>query len=355
MKSFLQLTVVMVLLSRLCYAQIVVQKVQMPLCCKETATWCGPCGEWGWDFENELTQERGSVTVMMQNHASSLSQLFSQAAADIQYQAIPQANGTPAWFVNNYNKIVDDSSGIYLNETKANILNSIDSTRNITEPLAQTGFTHSLNGRILTINTKTKFFKSDTGEYYLAMYIIEDNVVNYQNGQGSFAKHKHILRSAMTSASFGEMLTSGNITANQEFPKTYIKTIDNSWNLENITLASVIWEKEGTTYKYVNAFTKFTYLSNEFQSKNQANFNTTLYPNPSQLNATLDIELKDVSNNLTINLQDLTGKTIKNIFNGNLSQGEHSFDIQQNNIPNGMYFVQIQSNGQTVTQKLIFN
>ncbi len=52
-------------------------------------------------------------------------------------------------------------------------------------------------------------------------------------------------------------------------------------------------------------------------------------------------------------MTNITGDKMKFEENENLSTGEHSFHIQTKGLPSGVYFVRIEIDGQTRTEKLV--
>ncbi|HNW97071.1 MAG TPA: glycosyl hydrolase family 18 protein [Bacteroidales bacterium] len=74
------------------------------------------------------------------------------------------------------------------------------------------------------------------------------------------------------------------------------------------------------------------------------NFNATIQPNPFSEYATLIITT-DKTENLKINLFDISGKIIGEFSNCILNKGEHKFILDRNkyNLKNGFYFLQINS------------
>lgn len=75
-------------------------------------------------------------------------------------------------------------------------------------------------------------------------------------------------------------------------------------------------------------------------------------PNPSSDKVQVTIKTEE-SDLLLVTLHDLTGKTIKNITNANVYQDVYQFEIDVKEFPNGIYLIRTQSNGKTITRKLI--
>ncbi len=80
----------------------------------------------------------------------------------------------------------------------------------------------------------------------------------------------------------------------------------------------------------------------------------TIYPNPTNGNATLEFYLKN-SNNTTIDLINLNGILLKTFLNMFLESGQHKIEINTYNIPSGEYFVVVQSEQERFVFQLIVN
>lgn len=79
----------------------------------------------------------------------------------------------------------------------------------------------------------------------------------------------------------------------------------------------------------------------------------TVYPNPATDNISINLDLKETAN-LLIDVTDITGKQVAIISN----EKQTGIVTKQYNtaaLPNGNYFVRLQVNGKTATQKLTVN
>ena len=79
---------------------------------------------------------------------------------------------------------------------------------------------------------------------------------------------------------------------------------------------------------------------------------TKLFPNPGQDEVNLSINLTSAKQ-VSLTMTNITGDKMKFEENENLSTGEHSFHIQTKGLPSGVYFVRIEIDGQTRTEKLV--
>jgi hypothetical protein len=77
----------------------------------------------------------------------------------------------------------------------------------------------------------------------------------------------------------------------------------------------------------------------------------SVYPNPSSSFAVLTFDLVERSM-VQVDLYDITGKLVKNIFNGTKAASTHSFSIDLSDVQSGLYFARITTNGGSMTAKL---
>lgn len=346
-KIFLQIALIF-LISSSSFAQDV-PEVQRPLITKITATWCPSCGGWGWTFfENLVIDNEEKATLIAAHYDGQLVTVAGDAFAsnfNSPYQ--------PYFYV--YNDDVGASSSTAA--TKRTEVKDIVDLEAAKSPIANAGMILNLADVQLQILTKTKFFQTASGEYYLGIYAVENEVVNFQQGQGNDAVHKKILRGSLLDDTFGELIASGDIDAGSEFEKTYNIELDANWNTDHLEIVTIIWKKEGDSYVATN-----TNLSSDFTPV-VSNANVLLQnasmevlPNVISNHAIINIDLEKDLKDATIELIDLDGKIVADVFQGNLPFGNSSFNIERSIVPaQGMYFVVLTSNQKVITKKVIFN
>ena len=77
-----------------------------------------------------------------------------------------------------------------------------------------------------------------------------------------------------------------------------------------------------------------------------------IYPNPLRENGTVALELSSQSD-LSLQLIDMQGRMIQDVFQGNLSPGLHQVPISVTTLPKGTYLLRLTSEDQTATEQLI--
>ncbi|MBP5411825.1 MAG: T9SS type A sorting domain-containing protein [Bacteroidales bacterium] len=99
--------------------------------------------------------------------------------------------------------------------------------------------------------------------------------------------------------------------------------------------------------------TYFNGIQENRYAEDKANVNNmTIYPNPTNSHATLSFEMTN-DEQVTLNIYDITGRMISNKNLGYLPYGTHTENIDCNNMSNGIYFVNIKTNNNTKTIKLV--
>ena len=82
--------------------------------------------------------------------------------------------------------------------------------------------------------------------------------------------------------------------------------------------------------------------------------NINVFPNPADSKSQLSLEVKRGGINANIGLYDMTGREVKHIFNGTLGNGLNKWDLDRENLQNGLYMIRVTTNMGTYTQTLIY-
>jgi hypothetical protein len=77
-----------------------------------------------------------------------------------------------------------------------------------------------------------------------------------------------------------------------------------------------------------------------------------VYPNPARDKVAINLSL-DKSQNGQLNIFDVQGKMVDNIFNGKFSEGKTNYEIPLNKYQDGVYFVKLETENDTYVKKLI--
>ncbi|HRY98587.1 MAG TPA: Omp28-related outer membrane protein [Bacteroidales bacterium] len=211
-----------------------------------TATWCGPCGNWGAPRIHEMAAA-GSPVVAITAHASG-DPMHNSVLYGSFSSCRPTGGGIPSFWVGD----IDDGMP---SDVTAMLLQT---------PPAGLEFIAARDGNNMNVAVRSLFFQNVTGEYYLSVYLLEDGIDGSasageyaQNGVANpdTYKHDYVLRAAATpNSAYGEMIASGSIAAGSKFDKTYSIPVDATWN--DVYVAVCLWKKDGSFYSFVNSLKK---------------------------------------------------------------------------------------------------
>jgi hypothetical protein len=205
-----------------------------------TATWCSPCGAQGIPmFESAITANLNAVVPLGCHNSDEMSNTISEGLGnDYNVTGIPTivaANQFDVW--------------------GATAINNAVAANNSTAPIANAIGIMTNSGTAITVKTQTKFFSATSGNYYLATYFVENNLLYSQTSATPDPfNHKHVLRGVAAGNQHGELIASGNIASGKIVNKDYSYTAPSTWNMSNVYLALVLWKDTGTEWKFVNAW-----------------------------------------------------------------------------------------------------
>lgn len=80
--------------------------------------------------------------------------------------------------------------------------------------------------------------------------------------------------------------------------------------------------------------------------------NLNIFPNPANKHSIIRFTLPD-EKFISLNLVDITGKTVKTIANGVTTQGLHRYEVDLSDVCPGIYFCKFADGRSSITKKLI--
>jgi PKD repeat protein len=83
-------------------------------------------------------------------------------------------------------------------------------------------------------------------------------------------------------------------------------------------------------------------------------YGLSIFPDPVEDGATLAFGLRD-KQQVSIRLTDVVGRTVRNVFSGELNAGGQQFSLERSSLQSGIYFVVIEAGGRAITQKIVIN
>ena len=228
-----------------------VDRVIRPFFVDYTATWCGPCGQYGGPAFDAVLDQGGEGTLLtaMKTYSTSSTTgmgipLYTQLTSAFNVQGIPD------FWVNN--TTVSTSTNA--------VINSATTQQNDTAKLvAGVALQKAIVGDTMKVTTKVKFFKDVAAgsDYSLAVYLVEDGVVSYQlvdTTADNDYLHRNVLRTSNSTNYYGLSLNSNlAVVSGTEFDKTYSIYVKPAWNKAKLKAIAVIWKNGATPYKVINS------------------------------------------------------------------------------------------------------
>jgi hypothetical protein len=334
-------------------ANLEVPQTQKLLITKHTATWCPNCGlPESWNLQQFFADSLdGKGAVVLSAHRSTTSKLYSPAGKgllDTVFSAIYQ----PEYFLNTTRLSGNESA------VKAEVIAKV--TQAATQaPVAQTGLkaTYIISTDSLVIATKTKFFQSATGEYRLAILLVEKVVQETQASRTGVQPHKRILRRTLTPGIAGIGLFNGIISANGELNRNITIKWNNQYNLNNIEIVTIIWKRtDAGQLEFVNT-NEVTQVQQSTTAAQEVDFLAGRFdvtPNPAQELTQIRLNLPKSYSTAEITLLDAKGRVVKTLYRGSLNSGQQTIDMNRDAVAGGVYVVRLRADGQIATRKVAF-
>lgn len=232
-------------------SSIEVAEVNMALYTKLTATWCGPCGSWGWDLSKEINEEIEGTATGLGVYGSASSRMTNSTA--VAFFSDFGGTGYPNFALNGSDLTErSESGGIFTATTKTNIVDAAMEFAGLPVQVGIGGNATMVDG-VLNVDLAVKPFVGQEGEFYVAAYVVEDKVMEIQSGQSGTVEHHNVLRGSMNGETYGVAFT-GDLSAGiQTDLETMDYGVDPEWNQDNISVVAVVWKKEGNKYTFVNS------------------------------------------------------------------------------------------------------
>lgn len=231
-----------------------VEEKNMSVVAKRTATWCGPCGDWGFDLFSDLKQQYKDEAVFM---AFKTAFTYVSPEGNTYYDRVNDlfgiGGGTPRFFFN-----FDTINGVN-HAGIGSIAQHIDA-----EVLAGANYEYTLSDEKIHLKTTTKFFKAAEGDFVISPFLIVSNQVGEQNGHpdGPNTVHPNFVANLAHPINtqfkdpWAYKVATGKIEKGYQINLEFEVYRNPDWTEEDISFALVLFKRVGGTYKFVNAFTK---------------------------------------------------------------------------------------------------
>jgi hypothetical protein len=217
----------------------------MPMMSKSTATWCGPCGQWGWtQMKDHLAKWEGKALMLSVYENSSTTIMKS-------------SNNESQWY---YDMLTASGNGIGGFPTFNTNLKILAGPTE--RDAAMTSFLASGNKQIGMsfhawkegLNVKVaRFIKTNgvvTGTYTLQSWLVENGVLSTQANQTGTVAHPWVMR-RMAQTGLGKTLPAAALGGNL-WSDTITFTGDSKFNMNNLQVQMAIFS--GKTY--YNGYTR---------------------------------------------------------------------------------------------------
>lgn len=306
---------------------------------KITATWCTPCGTWGWTLGEDLKEKTSGKALYLGLYASSSQakrnrEFYNQTASALAHAM--GFSGYPSFGVNGIGQEeLVSTSDLRIDRVKTQILKTADSFA-LVDPLASAAGFFSLHGDQLKVSARLRFWQTTEGQFYLAAYIVEDKAMNLQSGRsltGDEVAHHDVLRTSMSAESaWGELIASGRLLETASHAKDFFfKIADTSWNKENLKVYLVIWKKEHGKFNFINA---------SLAENHTEVTDIVVFPNPAK--ETLQVALiGGPGQAVRLSLFNISGKQVLGPVNWSLVQGSNQRTIDVSGLRAGMYILRM--------------
>jgi thiol-disulfide isomerase/thioredoxin len=206
-----------------------------PVVFEYSATWCGPCGQYGYPAMHELMADyQYKVTGVFLHPQDDI--ISTEPAGQEDIIAFFQWSGTPSAAVN----AGPDTYPTYLEPKVTQALNA--------NPTAKggIGIAKKIDGNTLTVKTQTVFFDAVSGNYNLAIYVTESKIMETQNSQTGIVEHNNILQAIANGNAFGTLIAS-NPTKGMKVDGEYSITLPSSIrNKDNVHVVAVLYAMDAS-------------------------------------------------------------------------------------------------------------
>ncbi|MEM1119196.1 MAG: Omp28-related outer membrane protein [Bacteroidota bacterium] len=321
-----------------------VPETQQVVISKIGATWCPNCGLAAWDNFTVLHDDFGGKAVILSLHPSSSSSLHTPESKDL-VDNLPQAFGQPLFYVNR--------TKYQTEEILTNTETAVSAAENVA-PMANVGINAIIEHDNLVVDAKVKFFQAGDGDYFLSLLVVEDGVVANQSRRGSDAVHKKLLRTALLGGTFGQEITTGAVAANSEFTFSDTKVMAEGWNIDNLEIAAVIWQKVGDTYEVVNGNSVDVALSTSTNFLEATGVELSISPTILATDVTVTLSTPIRLTDAKIAIYTAAGQEMAVLATGVLEAGPQTFPLHRANLSTaGVYFLSLETSEGVLTRKVV--
>jgi len=345
MKRFLIIILLALLFTISSYAQFQIPPPNKAVLFKATSTECNICGLLAWDELKDAIDLYEKDAVIIAVHPLEESLLHTPTSTAL-IENVSRFFGTPSFYVNN-----EQLPFQWLGEARL-MIEAFQEREIIAHPSVD----YIIEDNQLKVEVKTKYFKPTNRAHYVAAYVIENKVEEFQDSRQPEDLHSKILRTHIGEEIFGTLLSESDIIANQEFTNYFTMDIAPEWAAENLEIAIIIWEQRGTQYDIINSNIAFepSALSTSINILEATNVAIKVQPTIIANSATIQLDLPTALEGLNLSVANSLGQQVKSVFTGDLPQGKHTFSLNRNDYTTaGLYFLVVEKDGDSIVEKIV--
>lgn len=312
---------------------------QWTMVTKKTADWCPFCGQWGWEFKNNLIEDfaEDNVVLWAAHHSGGLMTETSKAITD----NMP-SSGQPVFYINLDNMSVFNSNSAAKRDEFGIVVESLNGF----DPIVGVGSDAIFDGEKITTTARAKFLvDSGAEDYYLASYLVDDMLIATQSGQGSNAMHSNILLHSFNGDNhFGINVAENGASAEDEYFVEGELDFTGQSNIPDYTdgysVVTILWYFVDGNYTPINLNRQSITGSVSTKDLLQNVDITAFHLGAGQV--ALDITSKNNIDDATISLFDIQGRTLGTT-QASIVAGSNSIQLNTQDLPLGTYLINVQS------------
>ncbi|MCF8256782.1 MAG: Omp28-related outer membrane protein [Flavobacteriales bacterium] len=212
--------------------------------------------------------------------------------------------------------------------------------------------TFNATTRVLNLPVTANFTYAEEGEYTMNAYVLEDNIVNYQNngGAGNNYVHHHVVRAVLGGASGTADLIPASPVVNTPYSHEFTYTLPNEWVASNIRLVAYVTKRNDNGALTLNA-AKASMLPVGIGETADLQASMKVFPNPLNEEG-FYISLSPSSESATVEMFAADGRRIQQ-WQRVFSDVQYFDDL--GSLATGTYLLRVQRGEATATFKLTKN
>lgn len=308
---------------------------------KVTATWCPNCGSWGWELAEELKAiyagDDSDALLLGVHHSGDLENPVADWFAtnlDFSYQ--------PQFFVNDeFLNIGSNNWSQKVQELSAmaeEFVSSAESQSNFS--FRGPHYVDPDGNFNVTIDIDA--MDDPQNEFYIAVYVYENNVVNRQSNQTGDVEHPNVLRDVISTNNFGDKYLTPGFGGKPAQTVKFKWEANPDYNSDNIGFLAIMWEKDGDRYILDNSIAT---SAQSFTSSSEDLFDQDFKIEQGQNSISIDSEKAQMYN---LDIFDLQGKRVY------LTTFSERTVVDTSELTSGMYVLMLTNGKERSTKKNIY-